>query len=383
MPAHARQKGKHGYWYVEIPLGRGKRQWQKVADEATARYVASEWNRRHAKPERAGVHGSPAFDAVVQRWWEKKSGGWRETSQRTRKNIVRRLRELLGSRDIRELDEDEVGLLAQRLCPPNTTYAVPTVAETMNLLSEIVTWSVGKVIREHPCNSDPKKTIRAIGLRIANAKCRPPDTRDAWTYDEAQIILARLRDRGAWIYDPFYFCLRTGTRLGEMVALQWPDVDLERRCFTIRQSRSYRETTATKASRIRTRPLADDILAHLREMHGRRLDDGYVFRNSRRGQINADSFSGVWPKVVRTIQAVRPLEFHCTRHTWASWAVDQGWTPAQAAWYIGDTEEVFRKHYSHILKDKHFDLNFFQPSPAAAPSPQPEKAARPRPRLVR
>lgn len=381
----AKAKFHHNAWFVFFHH-EGDRWAERQPDEKTARQVEGAFNRKHpgrSKPKAAGTGGSKAFDAIAQRWWESSSGGWAETTRHARDDAMKRLVVLLGPRDVRTLDKKSIDELAQKLSPPHTTYAFSTVTGTMDLLATILNWAVeNKIIREIPSTH-----MRATGRRVAKAKCRTTKTRDAWSHEEANAILATCREHGAWLYDAALFALRTGCRQGELVALQWPSVDLNRGCVTIQESRSMTETKAPKNGEIRTRPLPQDVLDHMRGMYERRLNDGYVFLNSMHEPMKAKSLSGFWAKLVRRCKRARPLSWHCFRHTCATWLLDQGWSPESAAQYIGHDPVTFRKHYAHVIQDKHLDLNFFQRTPDAMPEQGKRgprrKAARKGLRLVR
>ena len=66
------------------------------------------------------------------------------------------------------------------------------------------------------------------------------------TRDEVQTLLGTA-DHMYPDYAPLFLCaVRTGMRLGELVALQWSDIEFHRRCIHVRRSRVAGKMTTTK-----------------------------------------------------------------------------------------------------------------------------------------
>jgi integrase len=371
MAAIAKFREDKGAWYVFINENKIRKSY-RAKDEKSARKLAAIHNaeRQKAKAVAPELVGSKAFDEVAQRWFDARSGEWTDTTRKKARSDVKRLIALLSNRDIRTIDRKTVGSIAETLA---AKHARSTAVGTVGQIATILNWALEeKLIRELPC-----KGIRGVGKRIAEARCGPVTTADAWTHDEMKALLATCAKKGDWIYDPVFFAFRTGCRIGELVALEWKDVDLKRERVTFRQSKPLHQLRATKNARNRTCGLAPDILEHLRSMHDRRGKAPHVFLHSRGEPWFAPSLSSVWRKVRAECPDARDLKFHCLRHTWATWALDDGWSNIAAAQFIGDTLDVFNKHYAHVLGGKQFDLSLgFQLASAPAKPARPRRAAR-------
>jgi integrase len=111
-----------------------------------------------------------------------------------------------------------------------------------------------------------------------------------------------------------------GLRQGELLALNWRDVDFAGSALAIARAMSAGVESSMKSGRVRRVPLADQAAAALDRMSrrehftspddlvfcnvlGRSLDDSALRRRYRRAQAAAD---------------VRPLRFHDLRHTFGS-----------------------------------------------------------------
>jgi integrase len=92
----------------------------------------------------------------------------------------------------------------------------------------------------------------------------------------------------------------TGLRLGELVALRWPDVDLQRRVVRVRGTWSGTELSTPKTGNVRSVPLASQVIEALAGLpapnqdalvfagtHGNYLDRSALRRRYRRAQAAA------------------------------------------------------------------------------------------------
>jgi integrase len=105
----------------------------------------------------------------------------------------------------------------------------------------------------------------------------------------------------------------TGLRLGELVALRWRDVDLDRRVLRVRASWSGYELTFPKAGRVRSVPLAPQVADALRpgapdELVFPGRDGDYLDRSALRRRY----------RTAQRAAGLRPLRFHDLRHTFAT-----------------------------------------------------------------
>lgn len=67
-------------------------------------------------------------------------------------------------------------------------------------------------------------------------------SRDALTYDEAELFIKTAKEVGAKYYPLFVLALNTGMRLGELLALTWDDIDLENKVIYVRHTFIYKWT---------------------------------------------------------------------------------------------------------------------------------------------
>lgn len=157
------------------------------------------------------------------------------------------------------------------------------------------------------------------GTRLPNPEEQPPK---AWTRDEvARLLLgARGSPHAIWLA----FAIGTGLRLGELRALEWPDLDLDR--MTVRVSKSIDDNTdalgPTKTGRIRIVDIPEELLPELRAHHLRQAPGNQlVFGHDGRPYNSRNYRRWLWRLCLRVgvhDAQKHTLSVHSTRHTFAS-----------------------------------------------------------------
>jgi len=164
---------------------------------------------------------------------------------------------------------------------------------------------------------------------------KEPKIRVRWiTRDEAlRLLNAISRD---WMRDIVAFALATGMRAGEILKLQWENVDL---------SRGMAWVTADKAKSGRARgvPLNPEAVQVIRRRIGTHLHHVFTRNGSPQKQVDPKMFARACGRA-----EIADFHFHDLRHTWASWHVQAG-TPLFVLKELGgwETLEMVKK-YAHM-----------------------------------
>jgi len=125
-------------------------------------------------------------------------------------------------------------------------------------------------------------------------------------------------------YEPLIrFLAWTGCRLGEALALRWPDVDLERRIVVIRRSvRVARESEPKARFGLRSIDMPKKLIGYLEKLPSRDAND-LVFPAQGGGYLNARHVHPVFVRVSKRA-GLPPVHPHMLRHTWATLMINQG-----------------------------------------------------------
>jgi integrase len=168
-----------------------------------------------------------------------------------------------------------------------------------------------------------------------------PRRRVRWiSREEAEKLLAALPD---WLAEMARFALATGLRQGNVMALEWSQVDLDRGVAWVHPDQA-------KARRAIGVPLNEDAVAVLRRQKG---------RHERRVFVGPDGEAlDCWSKAPRSgwiagcrKAGIADFRWHDLRHTWASWHVQQG-TPLYALKELGGWETLeIVKRYAHLAPE--------------------------------
>jgi integrase len=177
-----------------------------------------------------------------------------------------------------------------------------------------------------------------------------PDPFDATERDN---VLAYFREKRA-VYYPFVLtAFATGARPGELIGLQWEDVDIQAGKLMVRRSRTLHEDNAPKTEgserTIDLHAAVVAVLTRIKPLHA--TDSTPVFLNTDGRVIYGDSFvKHEWHRALRAT-GVRPRKFYSTRHTFISLALSDGRPPQWVAEYVGTSLAMLHKHYAAFIKN--------------------------------
>ena len=189
----------------------------------------------------------------------------------------------------------------------------------------------------------------AIGCRLPPKKAKEMQV---LTQDEIQRFLIQANEEG--YYEFFLLELTTGMRRGEILGLQWKDINFStgelhiRRQVVKKGAQTLISKPKTKSS-IRTLILPPDMLDILAE-HKKNATCEWVFPSPvKEGEPrNPASLYGKFQKILKRAQC-KKVRFHDLRHTFATMALENGMDIKTLSAMIGHiSAETTLNIYSHI-----------------------------------
>jgi integrase len=150
------------------------------------------------------------------------------------------------------------------------------------------------------------------------------------------------------IGDMILIALRTGLRFGEIIALEWQDIDLDRRMLSVNKSIAQGVLGSPKSNRARHIPLSSDVFEML---GGRYQKIGFVFAGGD-GKPLRQSFCGTVLHRICREAGLRKIGWHTLRHTFASTLVKKGISLKAVQELLGHSDIRMTMRYAHLSQSE-------------------------------
>jgi integrase len=175
-------------------------------------------------------------------------------------------------------------------------------------------------------------------------------------FEEADAFITAAADHYPEWHPFVVVAVRTGLRVGELVALRWrEDVDLDR--GRLRVQRSYHPENGfltTKNDKIRELPLTWDAIDALHVERSRAKGE-LVFPGEDGEVMYANPCNDALELIAGSID-MRPIHNHDLRHTFASHAVMRGVPIPQVQEWLGHSTIMMTMRYAHLAQGIGDDL---------------------------
>ena len=299
-----------------------------------------------------------ASDMVVDAWFDY----WIEIKKKTvRPNSVRNYTERY-MRNIKPvigkiLLSDVKPLHCQKifLDMADEDYKTSTIYQTRITLYNMLEFAKeNDVIRYNSCKRSVKSDIG-----------KASEKKTALTLDEQR---AFLRGAAGQSYEYQYgFILQTGLRTGELVALQWRNVDFEKRTLTIDHSMEYRYKVGEwrigepkSKSGYRTIPLTEEairILIKQKEKNKEIKDipmefSEYIFLCRKGTPVKNSTYDTALFKICDKV-GMKRFSMHVLRHTFATRCIEAGMKPKTLQGLLGHSNiSITMNLYVHTTDEE-------------------------------
>lgn len=187
--------------------------------------------------------------------------------------------------------------------------------------------------------------------------------------EDVTSVVTKLRGRRG--HREFVTALFTGMRLGELLALKWGAVDLDRKAISVREALEKTKAAGIRFKDPKTRAgrreitLPDVVLDVLRAQRrdalelrmalglGKLPDDALVFPAADGAPRAPQSLSKAWKRAAEDHIATRGVTFHALRHTHASQLIEAGVDIVTISRRLGHASpNVTLAIYAHLFRQR-------------------------------
>jgi len=340
----AEKDKKTGKWLIQYRYTdwQGKRRKSTKRGFATKR-EAEEWLRNFLITQKAD------FDMKFENFWKMYYADMetrlREHTMRTKKYIVElKILPYFGNKRVNDITAADIRQWQNELI--KIGYS-PTYLKTINnQLSAIFNYAV----RYYDLKSNPCAKAGSMGKSKA-------EEMDFWTGEEFRRFIDSVMNKRL-SYMAFMTLYWTGMRLGELLALNPKDVDLEKRTISI--TKSYQRfgkkdvitpPKTSKSKRVITIPefLAADIKDYMDSLYD-------LQENDRLFPITKYYLEHEMQRGIKE-SGVKRIRVHDLRHSHASMLIELGFSPLEIANRLGHEKvETTLNTYAHLYPNKQTKL---------------------------
>jgi integrase len=352
---------------------------ERGSDRRPSRYVHGPLTKAQAlriamiDSQARGEYVSPGnltLGAYLDRWLERhETMGETGASTHTRyRQLLSSVKAHLGEEPLQLLTKSEIeDYYAWCLKHELTRRGTHVCRDTVHKRHVILKRALEDALQEEPPLIQRNPAARAKHPGAA----RPHGV--AFTREEAQVVLAAIH--GSWLHTECLIALHTGLRVGEVIALQWRDVDLppdgggaltvsgmvvERKGGFSRVP--YGKTASARRTLAFGVELGEALRAHRKAQTERRLRLGVAWQDNdlvcagEYGQLLRPSkVSGRFTPIVRLLEDEGALStadatFHSLRHTHATLLLRGGTRVEVVSQRLGHSRiQITLDYYAHVI----------------------------------
>lgn len=344
MGVKVREKVKgSGEWWIFINH-QGKRRSKKIGDKRTTNKVAKEIRERLAKGDMGLVRDQcPTVKKYGKQWlYSPLREQVESTLMKYREAFKQHIEPYFGGKRLDEIKrrhvKDFIGNLKSRGLSVSRTKLIKAVLSGIYenaIEDEIVSINPCQGTTKY-CGKDAKKSI------------------DPLTAAEVQEMLDEAAGLKIELSTAYLVAARTGIRLGELLALEWSDIDWNKRIIEVSKTYDYRlkKTRLPKNKKTRSvdlTPATVEALRNLRNMRKIASIAGLVFVNGKNKRL-------IYNYLQRKLKEVspRPIRFHDLRHTYATLRIAKGDNIVDVSKQLGHSKvSMTLDQYAHWMPGEH------------------------------
>ena len=343
---------KPGEWWVFVhhhkkrtsrKVGTDEKAALEVARKIEAKLVLEDFNL--AKKE-----ATPTFKEYAEKWLATYVKEIRRLStyQRYQDLLVRYAYPEIGKIPIDKITRGNVRDLLLKLNKKGLSRS------TISLMKDAVSGPLSYAIDAELITVNPTTGV----LKALHIEADKRGHLDPLTHEEVTLFLRTCMKHSPEHY-PFFLCaFRTGMRLGELLALQWADVDWNGKFIEVKRSYKLGRLSPTKTGKARRVDMSDQLIESLRALLTVRKREGFQMGLGeaveglfyRQGAPMEQNYIRRVFKRVLEKAGLREIRFHDIRHTFASLLLSDGASPVYVKEQMGHSSiQMTVDIYGHLI----------------------------------
>lgn len=344
---------KSGYYmarFTDKDGNRRSKRFQKLQEcrqwLADAEYIDQHSDLRHAD------------EMLVDEWFNYWIAIKEKTTRSTTANLYRRryehsIKDFLGKYKLSDVKPLHCQQVLNNMA--DTEYTSSTIKTTHIIMRNMFEFACeNDVILKNPCKKSLKSNIG-----------KASKSREALSISDQHKFL----EYGSYLeyFDQFAFILQTGLRIGELIGLEWDDIDFEQKIMTIQRTVNYQGDTGNwytnlpkSESGIRTIPLTQDAVNILMRQKIKHWNikvvpmkwRNKVFLNKMGKPISGTNYDDSLARFCKK-HNMKTFSTHILRHTFATRCIENGMKPKTLQKILGHaTLNITMDAYVHITEDE-------------------------------
>lgn len=324
-------------------IGKDKRLARDVAKKVEAKLVLGEMNLEKAEPP------CPTFKEYAEMWLSLPHDFKESTRDEYRRKLRLHAFPEIGKCRLDEIDKRRLQSLFNTLLLKG--LARSTISLVKVAISEVLGYATeGDLIERNP--------IKDIKFKRGKAKKEI----EVLTEQEAALLLEKAKEYlGGKYYPMMLTALRTGLRIGEMIALKWTDIDFKERLIEVKRSYVKKRMSSTKSGIIRSVDMTPVLAEVLKDLQTERKKwalktarpvPEFVFVTSKGKLELAENFRYGLEKCLKNA-GLKRIRIHDLRHTYATVRLLRGHNIGDISYQMGHSSiKITYDTYGHWVPGK-------------------------------
>ncbi|MEO1944708.1 MAG: site-specific integrase [Candidatus Thioglobus sp.] len=323
MAAIQKIKNKKGFSYRVIIRNKGLKTITKTFPrrQLASQFIHKIESDRQTRASYSASNDNILFKELVSEYLNNDYQGSRVEQQKSRtKHWV----DILGDRKIVDISTSDISDGINKL--PSTLSNA-----TKNRYKAVVSVVFSYACRQYGLAQNPVKNIRSLPENNARIRFLLNDER-------SRLFEACRSSQWRKLYLLVLLAITTGARRGELLSLEWNDIDFDRNLAHIK---------TTKNGEPKVLPLTEDVMIELEKF---KAQEPVLVFNSEIVTDKPFCFNNQWKRVLKEAE-IEGFRFHDLRHTCASYLAQSGASLLEIADVLGHKQIQMTKRYAHLCID--------------------------------